>query len=80
MVVRAGVFRAVGGYDPAIREHETQDLALRMDGIGAKRYFDPSIKVVHHHVAVRGIRTKQQAKSVMYLFRKHGFTRWVRER
>ena len=28
----------------------------------------------------RRIRTKQQAKSVMYLFRKHGFTRWVRER
>jgi GT2 family glycosyltransferase len=78
MLVNSGVFKSIGGYDPLIREHEAQDLAIRLDNKGVKRYFDPSIKVVHHHVDVRGKhRSRQQAKALMYLLGKHGLARWL---
>lgn len=78
MVVYSDVFRAVGGYDPHIREHEAQDFAIRLEKRGVKRYFDPSIEVVHHHVDVRGkFRFNQQGKSALYLLRKHGFRRYL---
>jgi GT2 family glycosyltransferase len=78
MLIHSGIFKSVGGYDPLIREHEAQDLAIRLAKRGIKRRFDPSIKVVHHHVDVRGkYRGRQQAKAILYLLGKHGFVRWL---
>jgi N-acetylglucosaminyl-diphospho-decaprenol L-rhamnosyltransferase len=78
MLIDAGVFRAVGGYDPNIREHETQDLGIRLERRGVKSRFDPSIAVIHHHVDVRGPdRSAKQWEAVRYLLRKHGFRRYL---
>jgi N-acetylglucosaminyl-diphospho-decaprenol L-rhamnosyltransferase len=77
MLVRSELFKAVGGYDPALREHEIQDLAIRLDRIGVRRYFDPSIKVVHREVDVRGHnRQRSVNKAALYLLRKHGLFRF----
>jgi GT2 family glycosyltransferase len=54
MLIYSSLFRSIGGYDPALRGHETQDLALRLEKKGIKRQFDPSVKVIHHAVDVRG--------------------------
>lgn len=78
MLIQAGVFRAAGGYDPALREHETQDLAIKLEKLGVKRYFDPCIEVIHHHVDVRGpFRGMEQATAVRYIIRKHGLRRFL---
>jgi N-acetylglucosaminyl-diphospho-decaprenol L-rhamnosyltransferase len=77
MLVRSELFKAVGGYDPALREHEIQDLAIRLDRIGVRRYFDPSIEVVHREVDVRGHnRQRSVNKAALYLLRKHGLFRF----
>lgn len=81
MLIHARLFRSVGGYDPMIREHEAQDLALSLNKIGVAGYFDPSIRVIHHHVDVRGkFRIKRQAKDAFYLIRKHGVARYLTDR
>jgi GT2 family glycosyltransferase len=81
MLVKSKVFRAVGGYDPNLRSHEIQDLAIRLEKIGVKRQFDPSIKVVHYHIDVRGKNRSQWSRdAVQYLVRKHGLWRWLTER
>jgi GT2 family glycosyltransferase len=78
MLIEARVFRALGGYDPRIREHEAQDLAVRLERLGVNRYFDPSIEVIHHHVDVRGrFRGSKQWGAALYLIRKHGVRRWL---
>jgi GT2 family glycosyltransferase len=80
MVIHSNALRSVGGYDPLLREHEAQDFSLRLEKKGIKRQFDPSIKVVHHHVDVRGKgRQKKQWVAVFYIIRKHGFLRWLTE-
>jgi GT2 family glycosyltransferase len=77
MLVQSGLFKSVGGYDPVLREHETQDLAIRLERMGVKRQFDPSIKVVHRELDVRG-RNRQRSvnKAALYLLRKHGLLRF----
>src|SRR5690242_10926360 len=78
MLVDSGLFTSVGGYDPALREHEIQDLAIRLERIGVKRQFDPSIEVVHREVNVRGgNRQRSVNKAALYLLRKHGLLRFV---
>jgi N-acetylglucosaminyl-diphospho-decaprenol L-rhamnosyltransferase len=77
MLVHSGLFKSVGGYDPALREHEIQDLAIRLERMGVKRQFDPSIKVVHREVDVRGkSRQRSVNKAALYLLRKHGLLRF----
>jgi GT2 family glycosyltransferase len=81
MLVDSKVFRAVGGYDPNLRSHEIQDLAIRLEKIGVKRQFDPSIEVVHYHIDVRGKnRSQWTRKATQDLIRKHGLWRWLTER
>jgi N-acetylglucosaminyl-diphospho-decaprenol L-rhamnosyltransferase len=78
MLVHSGLFASVGGYDPALREHEIQDLAIRLERIGVKRHFDPSIKVVHREVDVRGgNRQRSVNRAAIYLLRKHGLLRFL---
>ena len=81
MLVYSTVFRSLGGYDPILRSHEAQDLAIRLEKMGVKRHFDPSISVIHHHIDVRGKnRSKWENKAVVYLIRKHGLVRFLTER
>lgn len=78
MLVQSGLFKSVGGYDPALREHEIQDLAIRLERMGVKRQFDPSIKVIHREVNVRGKnRQRSVNKAALYLLRKHGLLRFL---
>ena len=78
ILIRADFFRAVGGYNPILRSHEAQDLAIRLDKIGVKRQFDPSIKVIHHHIDVRGHnRSKWESAALRYLIREHGIYRFL---
>ena len=81
MLIYSSIYRAIGGYDPLMRNHGAQDLAIRLENRGVKRHFDPSIKVVHHYIDVRGKkRRRQQQESVRYLMRKHGLTRYLTDR
>lgn len=81
MLVDARVLRALGGYDPVLRCHETQDLAIRMENRGILRQFDPAIKVMHLHIDVRGNNRSAWANSaVLQLIRKHGVLRWLCDR
>jgi GT2 family glycosyltransferase len=78
MLIYSGLYKSVGGYDPRMRNHGAQDLAIRLEKRGIKRQFDPSIEVVHHYIDVRGKkRKKQQIESLRYLIRKHGFAHWL---
>jgi GT2 family glycosyltransferase len=78
LLVYSDVFKEVGGYDPALRSHEAQDLAIRLDDKGIERQFDPSIRVVHHHIDVRGKnRRKWESNATRYLIRKHGMARFI---
>jgi len=78
MLIFSHVYKSIGGYDPLMRNHGAQDLAIRLEKRGVKRQFDPSIKVVHHYIDVRGKkRRRQQFDSVRYLMRKHGVAHWV---
>ncbi|WP_076239458.1 glycosyltransferase family 2 protein [Mycobacterium sp. NS-7484] len=78
MLVDSDVLRSLGGYDPVLRCHETQDLAIRMEKRGIKRQFDPAIKVLHLHIDVRGKnRNKWANRAVLQLIHKHGFLRWL---
>ncbi len=78
MLIHSSVFRTVGGYDPVLRSHEVQDLAIRLEKVGIKRQFDPSVRVIHHHIDVRGKdRIKWQNSAMVYLIRKHGLIRFL---
>jgi N-acetylglucosaminyl-diphospho-decaprenol L-rhamnosyltransferase len=81
MLVHSSLFRSVGGYDPMMRSHEIQDLAIRLEQMAIKRQFDPSIRVIHHHIDVRGKnRHKWANKAYIYLIRKHGLFRYLTDR
>lgn len=81
ILVYSSLFRSVGGYDPVLRSHEVQDLAIRLEKIGIKRQFDPTIRVVHHHIDVRGKnRRKWENRALLYLIRKHGLFRFLTDR
>ncbi|GLP75770.1 glycosyl transferase [Mycobacterium antarcticum] len=78
MIITAGAFGSLGGYDSRIREHETQDLAIRLQNRGVRTHFDPSIEVMHHHAQVRGrFRMHEQFAAAMYLIRTHGLRRYL---
>jgi GT2 family glycosyltransferase len=81
MLVRADLFRSIGGYDSKLRHHEVQDLAIRLRKRGIKTQFDPSIHVVHQHIDVRGkSRNKWAREATRYLIRKHGLYRFLTDR
>jgi N-acetylglucosaminyl-diphospho-decaprenol L-rhamnosyltransferase len=78
MLVYSTIFRSIGGFDPVLRAQEIQDLSIRLEKRGIKRQFDPSIRVVHHHIDVRGKnRHKWENNATRYLIRKHGLYRFL---
>jgi glycosyltransferase involved in cell wall biosynthesis len=81
MLVYSSVFRAVGGYDPIMRSYEIADLTIRLEKMGVKRQFDPSIRLIHHSIDVRGKnRNKWHYTAMFYLIRKHGLFRFLTDR
>ncbi len=77
-VVQASTFKTVGGFDEKLREHEIQDLAIRMSARGLARYFDPSFAVTHKAIDVRGYdRGNAMAKAELQIARKHGLMNWL---
>lgn len=78
MLVRAGTFEKLGGYDPNLRDHEILDLSLEAHARGLKNYFDPSFVATHTAVQVRqGRRSISRHKAEFYIIRKRGFKQWL---
>jgi GT2 family glycosyltransferase len=63
-----------GGFDPALREHESQDLAYKVAKAGLKTRFDPELAVRHLAIDVRGPKRyyKDQWVALFRVVRKHG--------
>ncbi|MGE2733508.1 glycosyltransferase family 2 protein [Mycolicibacterium vaccae] len=81
LLIESSVLRSLGGYDPQLRSHEAQDLAIRLEASGLRRQFDPALHVLHHHIDVRGkSRGKWEYSAARYLIRKHGVYRWLTDR
>lgn len=49
LTISSDIFGQVGGYDSSLRYHEVTDFARRLDRLGLKRRFDPSIDVTHQN-------------------------------
>lgn len=78
MVVNSRIFKQLGGFDTRLREHEVQDLAIRMKKIGLNRYFEPSFTVSTKAVDVRSYnRPIAMLKSEFLIARKHGLRNWL---
>jgi GT2 family glycosyltransferase len=77
-IIDSRVFSGVGGFDESLREHEIQDLAIRMSKLGLDRFFDPSLVVKHKEVDVREYnRILAMMKTEFRIARKHGFRNWL---
>jgi GT2 family glycosyltransferase len=79
MVVNSKTFKEIGGFDETLREHEIQDLAIRMAAKGLDRLFDPSFVTTHKEVDVRHYnRLLAMMKAEVKINRKHGLRNWLR--
>lgn len=77
-VIRSDVFRKLGGFDPTIREHDIQTLAMNAQKAGYINYFDPSICVTHLGVNVRRyFRPWAIINTELYLAKKYGIKSWL---
>lgn len=78
LLIRSDVFAGVGGFDPKLRDHEIQDLAIRLADAGLERRFDPALSALHKAVIVRsGNRNLQMMKAEWQIARKHGLLNWL---
>lgn len=78
LLIRSDVFAGIGGFDPALREHEVQDLAIRLNEVGLERRFDPVLSAFHKAILVRsGNRTFQMRKAEWQIARKYGLLKWL---
>ena len=64
-----------------MRSYEIADLAIRLEKMGVKQQFDPSIEVIHHSIDVKGKnRNKYANEAMLYVVRKHGLFRFLTDR
>ncbi len=77
MAIRADQFRAVGGYDPKLRYHESQDLAYKLSRSGLDNWFEPSIKTEHPGEFSISGKELEVAKATVYLIKKYGLFRFL---
>jgi GT2 family glycosyltransferase len=78
LIVDSDVFAGMDGFDERLREHEIQDLAIRMQKHGLPRFFDPSISVRHKDINVRNYnRAAAMGRAELYIARKHGLRNWL---
>lgn len=77
-MIRSDVFRKLGGFDPTIREHDIQTLAMNAQKAGYINYFDPSICITHLGVNVRKyFRPWAIINTELYLAKKYGIKNWL---
>lgn len=74
MFMRSDIFAKLGGFDIHVREHDIQDLAIRVQKAGLITMFDPAVAVIQHNdVNVRpGNRRRARRQAVRYISRKNG--------
>jgi GT2 family glycosyltransferase len=78
LLIRSDVLAGIGGFDPNLREHEIQDLAIRLYKRGLERRFDPTLAALHRAVIVRsGNRHLHMTKAKLRIARKHGLLNWL---
>jgi GT2 family glycosyltransferase len=79
LLVSSDIFEDIGGFDENLREHEIQDLAIRMHNAGLPRLFDPAISVCH--LNGQNVRNYNRATAMRnaerYIARKHGLGHWL---
>jgi len=80
LLVQSNVFTEFNGFDEKLREHEIQDLAIRLHNSGLKSYFDPSISVLcKNEQNVREYnRLTAMFRAELYIARKHGLRNWLK--
>jgi N-acetylglucosaminyl-diphospho-decaprenol L-rhamnosyltransferase len=72
MLVDACYFQAAGGFNPKLRFHDIQDLAMKFHKLGIKRYFDPAIEATHKAIDVREKRQTDAIKAYIRLVGRYG--------
>ncbi|MEO6109412.1 MAG: glycosyltransferase [Candidatus Saccharimonadales bacterium] len=78
MIINSRVFKAMGGFDETLREHEIQDVAIRMASLGLGRFFEPSLSVTQYTVNVREYdRSREARQAESKIARKHGLLKWL---
>lgn len=78
LLIRSNALAAVGGFNPKLRNHEIQDLAIKLKEAGTERRFDPALSAVHKAIQVRkGNRNLQMAKAEFQVAKVHGFSNWL---
>lgn len=81
LVVNSQVFTEIGGFDASLRNHEIQDLAIRMSKAGLKRSFDPLLAATHTAAEVRdGNRNAAFIRAEATIALKHGVLDWITAR
>lgn len=78
MLIHSDTFEAIEGYDPNIKNHEVQDLAIRLQKHNLRREFNPLFSAIHTAVKVRdGNREQLKLKAEFQIARKHGFRNYL---
>lgn len=79
LVVQSDVFSKVGGFSDTLREHEIQELAIRLHNLDLPRYFDPAISVQHKNEQdVRNYnRPAAMLRAELEIARIQGFRNWM---
>jgi GT2 family glycosyltransferase len=74
MVIRSDTFDTLGGFDPTVREHDIQPLALKAFKKGLQCTFNPSVRITQHNETnVRAyVRPFQKIKAEWYVTKKYG--------
>jgi GT2 family glycosyltransferase len=79
LIFESEVLQISKGFDETLREHEIQDLSIRLAKAGLQRIFDPVIAVKHTEASVRdNNRLFAQLGAELRINRKHGISNWVR--
>lgn len=78
LIISSHILADVGGFDPELREHEIQDLAIRLHQHRLPRYFDPAIAIQHKEVDVRNYnRQRVMLETELAIAKKHGIRNWI---
>ena len=78
LIIDSNVLAVTKGFSEDLREHEIQDLAIRLARVGLKSYFDPSITIQHTEVEVRGYnRQLAMLRAEARINLKYGLRNWL---
>ena len=73
MLIKRGVFKQIGGFDPELRYHEAQDISIKLHKHGYKVLHYPAISVCHPQIKMLDLkRNKKANKAGRQLVRKYG--------